>query len=127
MPVVGTLGRNIPDPVEDLGSSVSLDILADSHHDQTELHQEEHAGETLWSSPDIKNLRKWYLEDTSNEAGHDRCGCCQRVGRERTGNKWSERASGGRLRSIDKVDAPNSTGALALSHDDKNVANTYKI
>ena len=48
----------IPNPVEDLSSSIGLHIVTGGHHDKTKRQDEHHQREALWSTPDIKDFAK---------------------------------------------------------------------
>ena len=61
----------IPNPVEDLSSSIGLHIVTGRHHDKTKSQDEHHQRKALWSTPDIKDFRQRELENATDEAGHN--------------------------------------------------------
>lgn len=67
---------NIPNPIKDLTSSVCLDVVASCHHDQAESETKDHDSEAMRTTPDVKDFRKWELNETANQASHD-AGCCR--------------------------------------------------
>lgn len=95
---------SLPDPVENQGSGVRGDIVASSLKGETESHQDNHAEEALWSTPDIDDLGECNLEETRDEISGDIGGWSQAVRVESGGDPWRQETSGSLLHGIDEVD-----------------------
>lgn len=54
--------KNIPDPVEDLGGGIHGNAVADGLEEEAQSHEDDHAGESLWATPDIDDLGERKLE-----------------------------------------------------------------
>jgi len=52
----GEIDGAVAELVEDLSSAVGSDVVAASHHDESENSGSDHEGETLRTAPDIENL-----------------------------------------------------------------------
>jgi hypothetical protein len=97
----------IPNPVEDLSSSIGLHIVTGSHHDKSKSQDEHHQRVALWPTPNIEDFRQWELENATNEAGHDGGRSSERVllkgaryiGRQRRGHCL--------LHGIDEINDPD--------------------
>lgn len=111
----------VSDPVEDLGSSVGLDTVTSSHHDETNGQAEKHGAETLRTTPDIEDLGERELEQTTDQAGHDAGGGRQGVEVEGTGNVRVETGGHAGLEGIDEVEDPDTGDRRCVSQSSHHV------
>lgn len=95
---------SLPNPVEDLGGGIHGNAVADGLEEETQSHEDDHAGKSLWTTPDIDDFGEDDLEETGDEVGGDGGGRGKAVGVKGGGDPWAEKTGGTLLHGIDEVD-----------------------
>lgn len=91
-----------------VGSTESGQILASSHHNQTDGGAEDHEGETFGTTPDIHDFTNGNVTSRSDGIGDDVDDIQQGVRVPVTGHVGNQVAEDGALEGIDEVQHPDT-------------------
>ena len=80
----GEVDSAVAELIEDLGSTVGCDVVASSHHDESEYSRSNHQCKALRTTPDIEDLSIGKLPKSTDQTGDDACCCGEGVYLERT-------------------------------------------
>jgi hypothetical protein len=79
----GEIDSAVAELIEDLSSTISRDIVATSHHDESEHSRSNHQCEALRTSPDIEDLSIRKLPESTDQTRDDARSCGEGVCLER--------------------------------------------